>query len=79
MTPLGQSYLILNIKNREIFPTVLYLRNLEECYKDGKISLYASPWGMDLMMSESPGSVMERVHTLKYFPQAVPNSMLFPV
>ncbi len=34
--------------------------------------------GMDLMMSESPGSVMERVQTLKYFPQAVPSSLLLP-
>ena len=35
--------------------------------------------GMVLMMSESPGSVMERVHTLKYLPQAVPSSLLLPV
>ena len=34
--------------------------------------------GMDLMMSESPGSVMERVQTRKYLPQAVPSSMLLP-
>ena len=40
--------------------------------------VYASAWGIDRMMSESPGSVMERVQTLKYFPQAVPSSMLFP-
>lgn len=30
-------------------------------------------------MSELPGSVIERVQTRKYLPQAVPNSMLFPV
>ena len=35
--------------------------------------------GMERMMSESPGSVMESVQTRKYLPQAVPNSMLLPV
>ena len=35
--------------------------------------------GMDLMMSESPGSVMDRQPTLKYLPQAVPRSMLVPL
>ena len=34
--------------------------------------------GMLLMMSESPGSVMDREQTRKYLPQAVPNSMLLP-
>ena len=38
-----------------------------------------SPDGIDLMMSESPGSVILKTETLKYFPQAVPSSMLLPV
>lgn len=33
----------------------------------------------DAGMHNLPGSVMLIVHTLKYLPQAVPNSMLFPV
>lgn len=32
--------------------------------------------GMDLMMSESPGSVMASTPTRKYLPQAVPMSTL---
>ena len=31
------------------------------------------------MMSESPASVIDKVQTRKYRPQAVPNSMLFPL
>lgn len=34
--------------------------------------------GIDLIISESPGSVIDSVHTLKYLPQAVPSSILFP-
>ena len=39
---------------------------------------FDSSEGIDLMMSESPGSVMLNTETRKYLPQAVPNSMLFP-
>lgn len=35
--------------------------------------------GIVLIISESPGSVMDMAQTLKYLPQAVPNSTLFPV
>lgn len=31
------------------------------------------------MISESPGSVMDKVQTRKYLPHAVPNSMLLPL
>ena len=42
--------------------------------------LAASPSvGIERIMSESPGSVMLRTDTRKYFPQAVPSSILFPV
>lgn len=34
--------------------------------------------GTDLMISESPGSMIDSVLTLKYFPQAVPKSTLSP-
>jgi len=34
--------------------------------------------GSSLTISESPGSVMDKVETRKYLPQAVPKSMLFP-
>lgn len=37
-----------------------------------------SPEGMDRIMSESPGSVIDIAHTRKYLPQAVPNSTLLP-
>lgn len=41
---------------------------------------YWAGWsvGMVLIISESPGSVMDNVATLKYLPHAVPNSMLLP-
>ena len=48
-------------------------------YKITKNLNYASSFGIDLMMSESPGSVIDSVQTRKYLPQAVPSSMLFPV
>lgn len=42
---------------------------------------YACPSvaGIVLIMSESPGSVIDMAQTLKYFPHAVPNSTLLPV
>ena len=62
------------------FPAQFYLISVDMKMKKQQVNpLYASPWGMDLMMSESPGSVMERLQTRKHLPQAVPNSMLLPV
>ena len=48
--------------------------------REQKLKIYASTVapGMVRIISESPGSVMERVQTLKYFPQAVPSSLLSP-
>jgi hypothetical protein len=48
-----------------------------------KIKIHNHYWfdwsvGMVLIISESPGSVIDKVATLKYLPQAVPNSMLLP-
>lgn len=44
------------------------------------IHIYWLAWsvGIVLMISESPGSVIDKVATLKYLPHAVPNSMLLP-
>lgn len=36
------------------------------------------PSGIVLMMSESPGSIIDNVLTLKYLPQAVPKALLSP-
>ena len=43
--------------------------------------IYFSPicFGMLLMISESPGSLIAIVHILWYFPHAVPNSTLLPL
>jgi len=44
---------------------------------DVAIAVDCSP-GTVRIMSESPGSVIARIPTRKYLPQAVPNSILFP-
>lgn len=61
------------------FQSILISYNL--CFK--KIELiYCVPCvsgNWRIMISESPGSVIDNVHTRKYLPHAVPNSMLFPL
>jgi hypothetical protein len=45
--------------------------------RGGPVLSHRAPlYSVDLMMSESPGSVMARTETRKYFPQAVPRSTL---
>ncbi len=46
---------------------------------DGVHSFLPESAGTVRMMSESPGSMMERVLTRKYLPQAVPSDTLSPL
>lgn len=69
------SYKLIHITNKKLYLHVVIKYLLNQITHN-----YWFAWsvGMVLMISESPGSVIDNVATLKYLPHAVPNSMLLP-